>query len=127
MNHQRHTSSKISRSRIYDFALVLLGVVALVLKGRINSELVQSYGGNIAASFSTFFLLKLPSVPSKFRVATAAALALLATALFEATNGFGFMSNTYDPADYLANAIGVTLGVSVDRALQLAFRRGSWH
>ena len=127
MNHQRHTSSIISRSRIYDFALVLLGVVALVLKGRINNELVQSYGGNIAASFSTLFLLKLPSVPSKFRVATAAALALLATGLFEVTNGFGFMSNTYDPADYLANAIGVTLGVSVDRALQFASQRGNWH
>jgi hypothetical protein len=112
----------ISRSRLYDISLVLLGVVALVTKRHINFGIVQSYGGNIAASFSTFFRLKFPFIPSKFQAATAAALALLGTELFEAANGFGFMSNTYDPADYLANATGVALAATVNTALQLASR-----
>jgi len=117
-----YVMAHLLRSRLYDISLVLLGAVALVTKRHIHVGIVQSYGGNIAASFSTFFLLKLPFVPTKFQAATAAALALLATELFEASNGFGFMSNTYDPTDYLANALGVALAVSVNTALQLACR-----
>lgn len=117
-----YAMAHLLRSRLYDISLVLLGAVALVTKRHINVGIVQSYGGNIAASFSTFFLLKLPFVPTKFQTATAAALALLATELFEASNGFGFMSNTYDSADYLANALGVALAASVNTALQLASR-----
>ena len=112
----------VSRSRVYDIGLALLGVLALVLKGRINDPFVLSYGGNIAASFSTFFILKLPAIPSIYQVAAAVALALLATELFEATNGFGFMSNTYDPADYIANAAGVGLAALVNMAVQFASR-----
>jgi hypothetical protein len=100
----------ISPSRLYDISFVLLGVLAPVMKGHLNNPLIQSYGGNIAASFSGFYLLRLPLIPSKLQATSAAALALATTGLFEVTNGFGFMSNTYDPADYLANAIGVTLG-----------------
>ena len=112
----------VSHSRLTDVGLVLLGVLALVLKGRIDNPLVQSYGGNIAASFSTFFILKLPEVPPKYQVVFAIALALLATELFEATNGFGFMSNTYDPADYIANAMGVALAVVVSSIVPFARR-----
>ncbi len=117
-----YVMAHLLRSRLYDLSLVLLGAVALVTKRHINVGIVQSYGGNIAASFSTFFLLKLPFVSTKFQAATAAVLALLATELFEASNGFGFMSNTYDSADYLANALGVALAVGVNTALQLASR-----
>jgi hypothetical protein len=117
-----YVMAHLLRSRCYDISLVLLGVVALVTKRHINVGIVQSYGGNIAASFSTFFLLKPPFGPSKFQTVAAAALALLATELFEASNGFGFMSNTYDPADYVANALGVALAASVNTALQLASR-----
>ena len=43
-----------------------------------------------------------------------AVIALLVVELFEATNGFGVMANTYDPFDFLANAIGVALAIGVD-------------
>lgn len=122
LSKQNYGSNMIPRARLYDFSLVLLGVAALVMKRHIDGEMVQSYGGNIAASFSTFFLLKLPFVSSKYQVAVAAALVLLVTALFEATNGFGFMSNTYDPADYLANAVGVVIAVAVNTFMQFATR-----
>lgn len=93
------------------------------MKGRSDNPWILSYGGNLGASFSTFFILKLPAIRPKYQVATAATLALLATELFEATNGFGFMSNTYDPVDYIANAAGVALAAIVNRAVQLASRR----
>jgi hypothetical protein len=64
--------------------------------------------------------LTVRGLPAKFQAATAAALALLATELFEATNGFGFMSNTYDPGDYLANAAGVALAAIVNVAVHRA-------
>jgi hypothetical protein len=116
----------VNRDRARDVLLTLLGVIALLLKyqlARFGGALVHDYGGNVAASFAAFFVLKLPVVPSRFRLVAAAILALLATELFEATSGFGFMSNTYDPGDYLANAVGVGLALGLDGVTLLASRR----
>jgi hypothetical protein len=113
------------RSRARDLVLVLLGVLGLVMKSqlaRVGGPLVQDYGGNVAASFAVFFVLKLPVIRVRVRFATAAALALLVTELFEVTDGFGFMSNTYDPGDYLANAIGVGLALGVEAIILLGSR-----
>jgi hypothetical protein len=115
----------ISRERVRDLFLVLLGVLALVFKHRFKQYggmLVHDYSGNVVASFAVFFLLKFPEIPSRFRIGGAAVLALLATELFEVTNGFGFMSNTYDPGDYLANAVGVGLALGVEGAFRLYSR-----
>ena len=38
-----------------------------------------------------------------------AGIALLIVELFEITDGFGIMTNVYDPYDYLANAVGFSL------------------
>ena len=43
-----------------------------------------------------------------------AVLALGVVEGFELTNGFGIMTNVYDPLDYLANALGVALAYVVD-------------
>jgi hypothetical protein len=123
VNQPDHTPRATGRFRIVDVSFALLGALALVMKGRFGSGLVHSYGGNVAASFAAFFVLKLPVVPARFEAAAAAALALLAAELFEATSGFGFMSNTYDPVDYLANAIGVALAAAVNTAVQLRSRQ----
>ena len=40
--------------------------------------------------------------------------ALLAVESFELLNGFGVMTNVYDPWDLLANAMGVGLALVVD-------------
>lgn len=109
-----HEKRLVSCSRLVDILFVLIGVGALVAKGWFRDRLILDYGGNVAASFATYFLLKLPSVPTRYRAATAIALALLATELFEATNGFYFMTNTYDSADYFANAAGVAFAFAVD-------------
>ena len=41
---------------------------------------------------------------------------------YAAPNGFGFMSNIYDPGDYLANAVGVGLALGVEGITLLASR-----
>lgn len=121
----REPIDRLRRSRARDLVFVLVGVLALVVKFRLNQTagpLVRDYAGNVAASFAAFFVLKLPFVPAGLRLAVAAASALLATALFEATNGFGYMSNTQDPGDYLANALGVGLALGVEAILLLVAR-----
>ena len=113
------------RSRARDLLCVLLGVLGLVMKSQLallGGPLVHDYAGNVAASFAAVFVLKLPAVRPRVRLATAAALALFAAELFEVTDGFGFMSNTYDPGDYLANAIGVSLALGVEGILLLVSR-----
>ena len=104
---------------------VLVGVAALVLKKHYigpGKQLVHNYGGNMAASFAVYFLfLQLP-VPTAFRKPVAAALALAVVELFEAFDGFGVMTNTYDPFDFVANALGVALALAIDRTLRFRLR-----
>lgn len=114
-----------SRSRGADVLCVLLGVLGLVLKSdlaRLGGPLVHDHGGNVAASFAAFFVLKIPFAGVRARLAVAAALALCAAELFEVTDGFGFMSNIQDPGDYLANAIGVGLALGVEGIARLVRR-----
>lgn len=93
---------------------VLLGVAGLVLKGRYTGpleEIVHSHGGNLAASFAVYFVAaNLPS-PEKFKRLWAAGAALAVVELFEALNGFGVMTNVYDPWDFAANAAGIVLAL----------------
>ena len=115
----------LTRSRARDLVFILLGVLVLVMKrqlAQLGGTIVRDYGGNVAASFAAFFVLKLPAIPSGLRLAVATASSLLVTELFEATSGFGFMSNTYDPGDYLANALGVGLALGVEAIMLLVSR-----
>ena len=100
-----------------DVIFVLLGVVILVLKPYYKGPFVEifySYGGNFAVSFAVYFLAIIAVSRRRFGRLTAAAMALLAVEAFEATNGFGVMSNVYDPIDFLANAIGIGFAVVID-------------
>ncbi len=116
---------------------VLLGVAGLVLKGRYSghaSELVHSYGGNVAASFAAYFWAKLVTVTvavrfladgahreqvarSSLPAVLAAGLALLLVQLFEVFDGFGLMSNVYDRLDLAANTVGIAMAFAVDAAV----------
>ena len=44
-----------------------------------------------------------------------AALALVIVEAFELTNGFGLMTNVYDPFDLLANLAGIIVAYAIDR------------
>ena len=103
--------------RTLNVLFVLVGVGGLLLKGHYPGpahDLVHGYGGNIAASFSVYFLGRNVAAGSGFPRVLAAGLALLAVQSFEVLDGFGLMQNTYDPFDLVANAAGVAIAAAVD-------------
>jgi hypothetical protein len=96
-------------------AWVLVGVFVLLLKHwlvRDTSTLIYSYLGNTSVSFAVTFLVILGS-EGRLRPLPSAAIALAVVEMFEATDGFGIMTNVYDPFDYLANALGVAAAYGV--------------
>lgn len=102
--------------RTQDVVMVLVGVIALLIKswfrGSIGS-LTHAYLGNVAASFAVFFVVAI-AADRKLNRIWMAAIALAIVEAFELTDGFGVMTNVYDPFDYLANALGVVLACCVD-------------
>jgi hypothetical protein len=118
------------RAEIRSVLFVLLGAAGLVLNGHCSGpyqEAVHSYGGNIAASFAVYYVVTLLPLPLRFRKLLTAGLALLVVELFEALDGFGVMTNTYDQVDFAANAVGVALALAVDIVTSGISRRPSHH
>jgi hypothetical protein len=96
--------------------MVLVGVTALLIKNWFRDSmgsLAHAYLGNVAASFAVFFVVAIAAAPKLHRI-WVAAIALAIVEVFELTDGFGVMTNVYDPFDYLANALGVALAGCVD-------------
>lgn len=103
-------------SRTHDVLLVLAGMVGLLAKKWLAPALgglTLSYFGNLAASFSVYFLVRM-ALGAKFGRLAVAGIALAVVETFELTNGFGVMSNVYDPFDYPANALGIAAAILVD-------------
>ncbi len=97
--------------------LVLLGVAALVMKSHYSgplADIVHNYGGNLAASFAVYFMIRIVVLNRKYERLLSASAAFLAVGLFEATDGFWVMTNVYDPVDFVANALGVGVAFMVD-------------
>jgi len=81
-------------------------------------ELVHSYAGNVTVSFALYLVfLRMCMMLPRFGRLIAAASVLVCVESFELLDGYGFMSNTYDGYDLLANAIGVGLALSLDVVL----------
>jgi hypothetical protein len=96
---------------------ILLGVFVLLFKRYYTgpcAELINNHGSNFSVSFAVYFIARLGLRDLPYAKLLSVTGSLLAVELFELTNGFGFMSNIYDPWDYLANALGVTLAVGID-------------
>ena len=97
--------------------MALLGGAILVLVPAYDgplADVVGAYGGNMAVSFALYFAALSATAKQRRPRLLAALLTLLAVELFEATDGFGVMANTFDPMDFVANAVGVGLAVLVD-------------
>ena len=58
----------------------------------------------------------------RFNRAIIAITALLIVELFETTNGFGVMANTYDSLDFIANVLGITLAIVFDISTERVLR-----
>ncbi|TFH64889.1 MAG: hypothetical protein E4G91_04380 [Candidatus Zixiibacteriota bacterium] len=96
---------------------VLLGVAILVLKRHYSGPfavMVHSYIGNVSVSFAVYFVVSIAAPTWKLGKLPTAGIALLAVELFEATDGFGVMSNVFDQIDFIANAVGVGVALAVD-------------
>jgi hypothetical protein len=105
-----------TRLRIRNVAMVLVGVAALLCKSWFRDSigsLAYAYLGNLSASFAVFFLIAI-AAPHRLHRIWITAIALAIVEAFELTNGFGVMTNVYDPFDYLANGLGVVLAFCVD-------------
>ena len=106
--------------RMRNLAFILLGVLVLLFKRAYTgsyAELVNNYGSNFSVSFAVYFIAYLGFSSLPYPRLMSAVGALLAVELFEFLNGFGVMSNVYDPWDYLANALGIGLAVGIDLLL----------
>lgn len=106
---------------------VALGVAGLVLKPWYRgpgADAVHSWLGNVSASFAVYFVATIAGRRLGRGRVFAAAAALATVEAFEVFDGFGFMSNTYDPWDLAANAVGIALAFLADAAAGLTARRG---
>jgi len=116
------------RARTRNVFFALLGAAGLVLKGHYSGpyqQAVHGYGGNIAASFAVYYVVALLPLPPRFGKLLTAGLALVVVELFEASNGFGVMTNVYDPVDFAANAVGIALALAADSVTDGISRRRS--
>jgi len=107
--------------KVRNVLFVLLGVALLVSKRWYSGpleEIVHAYLGNLSVSFAIYFLFMNLEFPPRFKGVFAAACALTVVELFEAFDGFGLMSNTFDPIDFLANAVGIAVAFLTDIKLR---------
>ena len=114
--------------RIRNLLFILLGVLVLLFKRSYTgpyAELIYRYGSNFSVSFAIYFIAQLGFNSPPYPRLLSAVGALLAGELFELTNGFGIMSNVYDPWDYLANALGIGLALGIDLLVTRSLKKSS--
>ena len=103
-------------TRIRYITLILVGVAGLLAKSWFRNSigtLGHSYLGNLSASFAVYYLVALAVTPRLNRL-WISVISLSIVELFELANGFGVMTNVYDPFDYVANILGIALAFLVD-------------
>jgi hypothetical protein len=109
------------RAKTRNVGFVLLSIAVFLLKHQYAGPLqdaVYSYLGNISVSFALYFVFMNLQLPARIKKLAAALAVLAVVELFEAFNGFGVMANTYDPIDFIANAVGVSLALGLDILLE---------
>jgi len=114
------TSTISNKQKVRNVLFILLGVLVLLLKQSYNGpdhEVVQSYSGNLSISFAVYFIICFSSDHWKQNKLITAIISLTIVELFELTNGFGIMTNTYDTTDLFANLIGIILALAVNQLL----------
>ncbi|HOW43691.1 MAG TPA: hypothetical protein PK919_00830 [Candidatus Aminicenantes bacterium] len=96
---------------------VLVAIVIFLMKAHYHGPLsgvFHDYGGNFTASFAVYFVVAIALIGRMYWRLITAITALLVVESFELTDGFGIMSNVFDPLDLLANAAGIGLALAVD-------------
>jgi len=105
------------RMTVRNVTFALIGAAALVLKhsyAGVGERVVNAYAGNFVVSFALYFAVLGALRRSRYPRLLAAVVVFAVVTAFEVTNGFGVMSNVYDPFDIAANAAGIAFAVLVD-------------
>jgi hypothetical protein len=121
-----HGSDMRRTMTVRNVVMALIGAMVLVILPAYDGpydELLGSYGGNVAVSFALYFAVLNATDRYRRPRLLAASASLLVVELFEATDGFGVMANTFDPIDFVANAAGVGLALIVDVVTTPLLRR----
>ena len=110
------------RTLIRNLVFVFIGCILFLLRRHYSgplADIIHSYAGNFFVSFALYFVFINPLVQFQLKAkrVLAAFLTLAVVESFEAFNGFGYMLNTYDPIDYIANALGVGFAFGLDTLL----------
>jgi hypothetical protein len=114
------TSTLSNKQKVSNVLFILFGVLVLLLKQNYRGpglEIVKSYSGNLSISFAVYFLICFSYDYWKQNKLITALISLTIVELFEITNGFGIMTNTYDAIDLFVNLIGVILALVLDQLL----------
>lgn len=101
-------------------SFTILAVVLFIMRRSYSGpleDLVHAYAGNVLVSFALYFVFVNPPIQLRGKRVLAAVLVLVIVESFEAFNGFGFMANTYDSGDFIANAVGVGFALGLDTIL----------
>lgn len=117
MRSERPNAEPHLGPKVRNLLFILLGAAFFLLKRRYAGPLdtiVHSYLGNLSISFAVYFVFANLELPQRIRRLVSAAAALVVVELFEALDGFGIMSNTYDPVDFVVNAAGIALALWLD-------------
>lgn len=104
-----------------DLLFVLLGVLLFVGRRLYTGPLellIHNYAGNVTVSFAVYFIVKQLPLRMPYVELVIACIAMGAVNLFEASDGFWVMANTYDPYDVAANSVGVGIALVVDILLK---------
>jgi hypothetical protein len=99
---------------------ILIGAIFFLLKTQYAGpleEIVHAYLGNFSVSFAVYFVFANLQFGVKTKRLVAASSAFAVVELFEAFDGFGVMSNTYDPIDFFVNAVGIAVAFWLDTRL----------
>ncbi|MHB1050486.1 MAG: hypothetical protein ACYC09_10435 [Bacteroidota bacterium] len=109
------------RSVVRNVLFIAVAIILFLMKRHYAGpfqDLVQSYAGNMTVSFALYFVfLRLCLKSPRFGRLITTAVVLACVESFEIFDGFGFMANTYDPFDLLANAVGAGSALGVDLLL----------
>jgi len=96
---------------------ILLGVTGLLgvqfYRGPFEI-LIHSHGANLTFSFGAYFLLKFLKLPLNDQKVITGAYTFLGVSAQEVAQGVGRYPGIFDPLDFLANALGICLGILVD-------------